>query len=718
MKLIKKISMMVVMFAFIWGFGATSSKAANVSIGLSSGQTSIGGNVTATVNVSGDDVSQYDIYVTYDPSVLQFVSGSGSAQANGSGGTIRLVGGAGATSLTFTAVGNGTSSISTSGSEVYDINYNQVSVSHAGASVTVATKTTEAPQTTTTESGNTEASDSTTEADDTTTEDDGRSSNCNLASLQISPGTLSPAFSPSTTYYSVEVDEDVTSMVVSATCEDEKSSVKVSGAGLIEPGDNTVTITVTAENGAVKVYTLGVTAGESKGAAKVNIDGVEYSFVQSEDEIIISIPEGYETAEGKYKDSDVLTFISPNKKICIVCLLNEAGEQKFFYYVEKDELFAPYYEFSPEQKRFVILPMPKDAKLTEDFIKCELRMPDVKDKFEAYQSDKYEDKDMYLVYGAFVDGTDGLFWYDAKNSSFVRFFEANIPEVVTATPTVATPQTPYVENKVEVKSDEGFFTRKTFMITSIVLAVITFMLIVILIVVCISSKYDKEYDEEYDEKDENNENDEDNKDNMENAEAVDEIIADETADETVDETADETVDKTVDEIVDETADADNSETDVPVDESTDADIADMGVDAEVPAENSVDEVTDADKVKVDVPVDMPVDVPAKIPTVDADISSIVTNEAASAVASVAASEALNKKSANKVNNKVKENVTEVTKIPEIKINGKLPDTEFINKIREEINQTPNDYEEQYEFIKKKLSSDYDAEKDSAFSDDE
>ena len=141
MKSIKKILTMFLTIIVCFSFGTLDSKAAaSVTIGLSTGSTSIGGGVSVTVSVNGSDISAYDIYVSYDASVLQYNSGSGSAQANGGGGTIRLVGtGAGSTTLSFTAIGNGSCYISTSGTECYDIDYNPISISHGGASVTVAT---------------------------------------------------------------------------------------------------------------------------------------------------------------------------------------------------------------------------------------------------------------------------------------------------------------------------------------------------------------------------------------------------------------------------------------------------------------------------------------------------------------------------------------------------------------------------------------------------
>ena len=301
-------------------FGKIDAQAANVVIALSASTVSVGNNVTATISVSGSDISAYTIYVSYNSSVLQYNSASGSAIVNGGGGTVTASGtSAGSFSISFTAIANGSGSITTSGSDVYDINGNAISISHAGATVTVATAS---------NNGDTNNGNATTEAGETTetTEDDGRSADCDLASLQVSPGTLTPAFSADRTTYSLQVDEDVTSVVVSASAADGNATTSVSGANSIQKGKNTVRVTVTAENGAVKVYTINVQAGEDVGDPVATIDGKEYSFVMNEDGL--EAPEAQSNVESvlsAHPDANVFVGVGAGAMIGS----NEALLQKY-----------------------------------------------------------------------------------------------------------------------------------------------------------------------------------------------------------------------------------------------------------------------------------------------------------------------------------------------------------------------------------------------------
>ena len=79
------------------------------------------------------------------------------------------------------------------------------------------------------------------------------SGNANLTALSCSNAPLSPAFSGGTVNYSVTVPYEVSSLDLSYTRADSGASVSVSGNSLVV-GSNTVTVTVTAENGAQKYY--------------------------------------------------------------------------------------------------------------------------------------------------------------------------------------------------------------------------------------------------------------------------------------------------------------------------------------------------------------------------------------------------------------------------------------------------------------------------------
>ena len=81
---------------------------------------------------------------------------------------------------------------------------------------------------------------------------DTRSDDNTLKSLSVSRGNLYPGFDPATTTYSITVDNDVTSIDVSALTNNDKASVAISGNTNLREGMNTITIKVTAENDSIR----------------------------------------------------------------------------------------------------------------------------------------------------------------------------------------------------------------------------------------------------------------------------------------------------------------------------------------------------------------------------------------------------------------------------------------------------------------------------------
>ena len=98
------------------------------------------------------------------------------------------------------------------------------------------------------------------------------SANAELATLTVSAGTLTPAFTSTTTSYTVQVSQGVTTVTVGATAADVPyATVAISPAQpmtLVE-GENPVTVTVTAEDGTQQVYMVTVETSQNLESANI-----------------------------------------------------------------------------------------------------------------------------------------------------------------------------------------------------------------------------------------------------------------------------------------------------------------------------------------------------------------------------------------------------------------------------------------------------------------
>ncbi len=133
------------------------------------------------------------------------------------------------------------------------------------------------------------------------------STNNNLSSLKVSNATISPAFNASTTKYTASVPFSVSKLSVTATAADSKAKVSVNSPTLTPDGTTDVTVTVTAESGAKKTYTISVkrakdpnyVASSNNKLSGIKVDGFLLSpvFNSSTDKYVVWLP--YETSSVK-----------------------------------------------------------------------------------------------------------------------------------------------------------------------------------------------------------------------------------------------------------------------------------------------------------------------------------------------------------------------------------------------------------------------------------
>lgn len=87
---LKKFIVCIVVLILAFGSNILQTQAAeSATVSISSTSGDVGDQITVNVNVksNGSQIYMCDLYITYDPAVLQVVSG----QSAGGGGTIRLL---------------------------------------------------------------------------------------------------------------------------------------------------------------------------------------------------------------------------------------------------------------------------------------------------------------------------------------------------------------------------------------------------------------------------------------------------------------------------------------------------------------------------------------------------------------------------------------------------------------------------------------------------
>ena len=415
---IRKLTAGLLAFAMLFAVLAARPMAAFAATGqitFSDPTASVGNQVSVSMRISSDSaLGASDVMLNYDSSALEFVSGT---NANGGAGSIRVVGSmeeANQTdfrfTLTFKALKAGTSSISVASYEVYDADSQAVTLSHVGSSAVQVS----APST--------------------------YSTDASLSSLTVSPGELSPAFSPDVTEYSVTVPGDTDRLTISAPANDDGATVSISGNENLQMGENTVTCQVTAEDGeTTRTYTLTVTktdeassgdgteasvdAGAVGSGVQVTVDEGTWQVAESFDEA--ALPSGVTQTEITYDGTQVQAGTDGNGTI-LLYMTDENGNGDFFVYDEEHGILSPYVTIEVSEKSIVVLPperLPEEMELPDGFAECTIDIGTHTVHGWIWESSEGGTPEYCVVYGMNEDGEENLYRYDQKEMTIQRYFQ-------------------------------------------------------------------------------------------------------------------------------------------------------------------------------------------------------------------------------------------------------------------------------------------------------
>lgn len=429
----------------IWLPGTTMAAGGTIRFSDPSGDVGSSVNVSVRVSSSNGAIGNAKITLQYDPSALEF---KGGGNATGGSGGVRLVGyGDGSTkmlnySLSFKILKAGTHKISVSSCDAVNADEEALNLTSGSASVTGKS------------TGNDDNQSD--ESKDDNGEDDKRSDNTSLSSLQISPGKLSPQFSPDVTSYKATVDKDVKEIAISAVPESKSANTSVDGATDLKEGSNQVSVTVTAENGASTTYIILVNRGGKKeeneakpmDGLKLNMGGKVMEF--SADFKADMIPKGFEKTTLTYNDQQVLGLKASKGEMLLGYLIDqESGKGHFYICNTSMTEFYPFVQIMTGNNKFVIpMPLNEDWHSPEGFQPSELDLDE--QKLNVYQAQEEDEKeigqvgflepmivcaegeqdgktvaksDFYLLYAMNEQGENNWYLYDSKEKTVQRYME-------------------------------------------------------------------------------------------------------------------------------------------------------------------------------------------------------------------------------------------------------------------------------------------------------
>lgn len=484
------------------------AKADNLYIALSDTTVKIGDTITVSVTVPAGVSATVNL--TYPTDLLTYSSASDTASANA--GTVSMtIGSYGSSNkrsvgtVTFQAKSSGKATFSAAAPIAGNQEGDRVSVTGASASVNIKNETGD---------------------DEENGDNANKSSDNSLSSLTLSAGKLSPAFKYNITNYTAEVENNVTSVVVSAKANNENATVEsVKGGEKLVVGSNKIQIVVKAENGVTATYVVNVTrkaAGDDdkqKDSEKdeqqdgdlsqqyYEINGQKLYPATSIPED--AVPQDFEQGTMKLweKDYPYLYNDKIGSQICLLYLVDENKENGALYMVMDSAPYEayPYVSFSSEFGYIVVVPDADETTLPAGYKAGTLDI-EGKGSIGAYYYGK--DKGVCLVYAVNNEGNYGWYLYDVNERTYMRYLgnsEADREEI----------QVPGTEAQ---SGDVQKLESQNRMIFWAFLIVVLFLLIVIVILVLSRrNRLEHPKEEEFDDFDDfdDEENAEDDSDTLE-----------------------------------------------------------------------------------------------------------------------------------------------------------------------------------------------------------
>lgn len=330
----KKLLSLILILAFLLSFAVINVNAAcSLSVSPSKSTVYVGDTFSVTFTFTGGvAIGSADVIIDFNTNRFQYVSISGGMKglATNVNGRIIKISDYDATNtsktykftITFKALTVGSGAISVSSSDISDTDYNSLGAPTGSTTVSV--------------------------------KQENKSNNANLKWLTVPKGcTLVPKFSKDVTNYTCTVPGSVTSFPMDWEAEDKGATTKVSSGYQLKVGENTRTVTVTAQDGTKKVYTVKITRlapevtatpvvtptptpAPTQEPIKVTVEEQEYTLNPT---LSLTLPNGFNKETILYNGNEIETAVLGGIKLV---QLNSEGKDNFFIYDSENGTFKPY----------------------------------------------------------------------------------------------------------------------------------------------------------------------------------------------------------------------------------------------------------------------------------------------------------------------------------------------------------------------------------------
>ena len=244
------------------------------------------------------------------------------------------------------------------------------------------------------------------------------SSNNALSSLTVSAGTLTPAFDPAITEYTLSLPSQSDRLTITANPSDSRATVQGDGDISLQDGETSLSVVVTAEDGSAKTYTITVQVAQAP-TLFLDYNGQRLGVVKDVSQV--TPPAGFAPAEPITYSGDTLPiWTDVSGKRTLVYLLDEkTSAQGFYLFSQTTGVQSPYLPILCGSVTYIYTDIPKELSSVPG-----LTPATVKAFGQTLNGWTYNDaslKDFCVLYLMDDAGSYGYYTYDSREETLQRF---------------------------------------------------------------------------------------------------------------------------------------------------------------------------------------------------------------------------------------------------------------------------------------------------------
>ena len=244
------------------------------------------------------------------------------------------------------------------------------------------------------------------------------SSNNALSSLTVSAGTLTPAFDPAITEYTLSLPSQSDRLTITANPSDSRATVQGDGEISLQDGETSLSVVVTAEDGSAKAYTITVQVAQAP-TLFLDYNGQRLGVVKDVSQV--TPPAGFAPANPITYSGDTLPiWTDVSGKRTLVYLMDEkSSAQGFYLFSQATGVQSPYLPILCGSVTYIYTDIPKELSSVPG-----LTLATVKAFGQTLNGWTYNDaslKDFCVLYLMDDAGSYGYYTYDSREETLQRF---------------------------------------------------------------------------------------------------------------------------------------------------------------------------------------------------------------------------------------------------------------------------------------------------------